>query len=142
VSAEPNITRVYAITDEDFAKIKKLIEHADAYVLGYKEMHRIQHGMDPPPGEDSARNCIIGEGNVRVTLTHEDHPNGQFRHISMGYVDGKFMAPHIMAQFLPLFGFKAEPGGKIDVTLCWNDEHLANVMHFIQKIEEPCPESG
>jgi len=44
--------RIFAVTDEDFVKIKKLIEHADTYMLGYKEMHRIQSGMDPPPGQD------------------------------------------------------------------------------------------
>lgn len=132
--------RIFAVTDEDFVKIKKLIEHADTYMLGYKEMHRIQSGMDPPPGQDPARCCIIGEGNVRVTLTHEQHPEGQFRHISMGYADGKYMSPHIMIQFLPLFGFKADETGKIDVRLCWNDEQVANVLHFLQRIDEPSSE--
>lgn len=129
--------RIFAVTDEDFVKIKKLIEHADTYMLGYKEMHRIQSGMDTPPGQDPARNCIIGDGNVRVTLTHEQHPEGQYRHISMGYVDGKYMSPHVMIQFLPLFGFKAAPGGKIDLQCCWYDEHIANVLHFIQRMDEP-----
>ena len=130
------------ITEADRQAARKLVAHADAYLLTYRDMHRVASGLDQPLHKDPAR-CMVIADMLRCVLLYEQHPSGPHRHIAVGYAreihhSGNCVPPPTLVAWLAgeLFGFRVDANLGIDAVASFVDDETPCALHIVQRIHE------
>jgi len=88
-------------TDSD---IERLIKNAEENVISLEEMKKLSGGDPTPVPGDDGRFVLLIQPYYRVVFTHEEHPNGRIRHMSISTM-GKIMPTPILEILVKELGF-------------------------------------
>ncbi len=88
-------------TDSD---IERLIKNAEENVISLEEMKKLAAGDPTPVPGDDERFTLLIQPYYRIVFTHEEHPNGRIRHMSISTM-GKIMPTPILEILIKELGF-------------------------------------
>jgi hypothetical protein len=133
---------LFVFSDVDHQAAKKLVQHAQTFVVTYQDMHRVKSGLDQPFHKDPAR-CVVIADMFHCLLLYEQHPNGMYRHIAVGYARGPLYSgnpapPPTLVAYLAreLFGFRVADNLGVDAVASFVDDATPCALHIVQQIHE------
>lgn len=103
---ERNIMRPFIINEEITSKLKALAEHAEKNPFSLDDLLDIINGQAKMAGDYDEFTANLPFG-YRLVYSVEEHPNGNFRHLSMSVdTDGKLPNDIIVRECMSMLGFK------------------------------------